>query len=636
MKRIMKNITITKSIFLLLLITTFSCKDYLDVVPDNIATIEQAFHMRSSAEKYLFTCYSYMPSHGSFDGDPAILGGDEIWPRSNNLYRNSIFFDIAKGYQNVVSPYGDQWNNMYKALRDCNIFLDNIENVPDIDSEELLRWIAEVKVLKAYYHYYLIKMYGPIPLVKNNIPIDASPDEVKVTRQPVDECFDYVVQLLDEAAPDLPLEVVDPASELGRITRPIAVALKAKVLVTAASPLFNGDNDFAQLKNHDGTVLFNPEFQKAKWDSAAVACKEAIEVCAEGGFVELYKFIPSLAKNYSDTIITQLSIRNAMTERWNDEIIWGDTQSHTGDLQKLAQPWNIDPIYGDTWGCYGILGAPLKIAEMFYSKNGVPIDEDKTWKYDERYKLQVGGEDEKLYIEKGYTTAKLNFEREPRYYADLGFDGGIWYGQGRYDDSDVDNLLYMQAKNAQRNQTDISRGSITGYYIKKVIPYENMTKGESNYSYTDYPWPLIRLADIYLLYAEALNESEGPSDEVYKYLNMVRARAGLGTVQDSWTNYSTDPNKYKTKEGLRNIIQRERLIELAFEGQRFWDLKRWKRSSTELNKPITGWDIWEKTNEDYYVSTFIWNQQFGLKDYFWPIKDSYMEQNTDLVQNLGW
>src|SRR5690606_38133836 len=101
------------------------------------------------------------------------------------------------------------------------------------------RWIAEVKFLKAYYHFWLFRLYGPIPLIKENIPVSASVDEVKRKRSTVDECVEYMVELIDEAAPDLPKKIVNRTFELGRITQPIAFSLKAIVLVTAASPLFN-------------------------------------------------------------------------------------------------------------------------------------------------------------------------------------------------------------------------------------------------------------------------------------------------------------------------------------------------------------------------------------------------------------
>src|SRR5690606_37515364 len=107
---------------------------------------------------------------------------------------------------------------LYEGIRDCNIFLDNIGIVPDMDQAEKDIWIAEVKVLKAYYHFYLFRLYGPIPLIRENLPISAGVEEVQIKRRPSDECIDYIVALLDEAAPNLPVRIINEVAELGRVT----------------------------------------------------------------------------------------------------------------------------------------------------------------------------------------------------------------------------------------------------------------------------------------------------------------------------------------------------------------------------------------------------------------------------------
>ena len=147
---------------------------------------------------------------------------------------------------------------------------------------------------------------------------------------------------------------------------------------------------------------------------------------------------------------------------------------------------------------------------------------------------------------------------------------------------------------------------------------------------------MLRLGDLYLLYAEALNEVNGPSPEVFQYLDLIRAKGGLPGVEESWSNFSRNPSKFTNKEGLREIIRRERSIEMALEGERFWDLRRWKDAPLELNKPITGWDVDQEKAEDYYREKIIFNQTFSLKDYFWPIREQDLIVNKNLVQNPGW
>ncbi|MDR2037729.1 MAG: RagB/SusD family nutrient uptake outer membrane protein [Bacteroidales bacterium] len=614
------------------LVSFNSCSDFLGLIPDNVATIEHVFAMRSEAEKFLFTCYSYMPKDGNPGQDPAMEGGDEIW-RLNN--QGSQFFNIARGYQNVSSPYGDNlWVSMYRALRDCNIFLQNIEQVPDMSDIEKSQWIAEVKTLKAYYHFYLVRMYGPVPLIKENLPIDAGVEEVKLFRQPVDSCFNYIVRLIDEAVKNLPLNILNKQNESGRITQTIALSFKAKVLVTAASPLFNGNEDQAALKNPDGTQLFNQSYSQEKWKIAAVACKKAIDWC-DSVAIKLYIHESRYQQfKLTDTIQHQLSFRNAVCKRWNDEVIWANTQSYCA-IQASAMPL-MDARYIENHTIRGDYSPTLKIVEQFYSRNGVPIDEDKTWDYNNRYTLRESTDQESLHVRKGYTTVNLHFDREPRFYASIGFDGGIWYGQGVYDNTKSDELFYVQTKRGQRNAAGSDRSTVTGYFIKKLIHFENVVGSGTTYSVNGYPWPMIRLSDLYLLYAEAVNELEGPGEEVYKYINLVRERAGLPKVEDAWTQYSNSPDKYKSQDGLREIIRKERLNELAFEGQRFWDLRRWKEATTILNNPVQGWDRLQETAAAYYRKVTLFDQSFGAKDYFWPIKDENITVNRNLVQNLGW
>jgi len=628
----MQKYKLTGIIVLILLAGLTSCRKYLDVVPDNVATIDNAFTMRSQAEKYLFTCYSYIQRDGDPEQDPAMLGGDELWENDDN---GGIYKNIAKGLQNVVNPYAENMDYIYRGLRDCNIFLENIGKVPDLKAAERNRWIAEVKFLKAYHHFQLLRKYGPIPLVKVNLPVNADANQVKVFRAPVDSCFNYITELLDEAIPSLPQTIDNPTRELGRVTQLIAMTFKAKILVTAASPLFNGNTDQQSLKNNDGTKLFSETVSKAKWDSAAAACKRAIDM-ADGLGLKLYYYQPAFQQfQLSDTIMTQLSIRNAITEKWNSEIIWGNTMMNTGHLQELMTPF-LDVRYLDETVTKGLYSPPLKIAEMYYSSNGVPISEDNTWNYGARYSLRKATSDYKIYIRNGATTAGLNFDREPRFYADMGFDAGIWYGQGNYDDSKDQSLFALAAKFKEpQGVGKPGYATVTGYYVKKLVHYQNVIV-QTGYSVSAYPWPTLRLSDLYLLYAEALNESAGPTDEVHTYLDLIRKRAGLKSVKDSWTQFSSNPGKFTTQNGMREIIHQERLIEMAFEGQRFWDLRRWKEAAKELNSTVMGWDVNQTSTAAYYVPKKIFNQTFGVKDYFWPIRDYNITVNSNLVQNLGW
>ncbi len=280
------------------------------------------------------------------------------------------------------------------------------------------------------------------------------------------------------------------------------------------------------------------------------------------------------------------------------------------------------------------------MAELFYTENGVPINEDITWNYQDRYNLQEGTTEAQYNVRKSYTTVKLHFDREQRFYANLGFDGGgCWFGNGVENNANVDsdNMFYMQAKWGQYAAQWMSGNySETGYVVKKIVDFRGTVDATGRFTANKYPWPEMRLADLYLLYAEALNEAYGPGEECYKYIDLVRERAGLKGVVKSWEDYSVNSGKPSTKTGLRQIIKQERMIELAFEGKRFWDLRRWKDAHIQLNSPVKGWDRMQTDAEYYYKPVLLYNQSFQIKDYFWPVKESEIQKNRNIMQSPGW
>lgn len=631
-----------KLLYILVILLISSCKNYLDIVPDNVATIESAFTLRSAAEKYLFTCYFWVPDAMNLSTDPAAgYWGGEFWGKDPTI--NTEGFNYGKGDIGITSPRLNFWSGlrggrgMFKGLRDCNIFLENIGKVPDISMDEREKWIAEVKFLKAYYHFVLLRMYGPIPLIKESLPISATLQDIRQPRNTVDECFEYIVSLIDEAIPNLPFAIIDMEQENGRITAAIAASIKAKILVTAASPLFNGNTNYASLKNHDGTVLFNQVYDAEKWRLAMDASKEAIDMCHQAN-ISIYKHLPVSGDittgELSDTTVYQLSVRRSLTERWNTETIWANPNYTVP--QGLLTPvlWNPTLNFSGFGVINGLHGPSLGFVEKFYTDKGLPIDEDQTWMYADRYKLQVSGEAEKHNLITNYTTVKLHFNRENRFYACLGFDGGVWYGQGKYTDTDNWSLSARLGGNA--GHISDKANTPTGYYAKKRIHFQNIVPTNTTYSVVWYPSMIMRLADLYLLYAESLNEYSGPSETVYQYLNLIRERAGVPTVQSSWSTYSTNPEKYLNKDGLRSIIQREREIELCFESQTFWDMRRWLRAEEEFSKPITGWTLQRADAESYYQPVVLFEPKFLKRNYLDPIPENQILNNPALVQNMGW
>jgi hypothetical protein len=629
-------------------------------VPDNTPTIDHAFKNRNEAESFLYGCFGLLPTFGDAGVNPAILGGDEAWYIDPVEGWSSRLWYIARGQQSATSPLAEYWSSkqsqassstnggfpLFTALNECNIFLENIHKPYNLKDDERIRWIAEVKFLKAFYHFWLFRMYGPIPLIRENLPIDAKSEEAWRYREPVDEVVDYIVSLLDEAIIDLPQIIDNEQIEMGRPTKAIALALKAQALVWAASPLLNGSAEKApefSLVDKRGVQLFPQAYSVEKWQKAAEAAKAAIDAAVAAGH-ELYDFRtvnPGYAAAMNEKSILAMQVRGAATERWNSELIWSDPRGGSGTniLQRACHP--VFFIEQNGGGLYRTYAPTLQVVEQFYTKNGIPIEEDRDWAGVDPFKLRTATAADKYYIKEGFQTVQLHFDREARFYSSVMFDGGTLYGNGRIA-NDAD-LWVTEFKNGRigGGPSPAQRYSSTGYVVKKMLHYRtSVVDNNNNITLYAYGYPIIRLADMYLMYAEALNEARGgtPDPDVYTYVDLVRARSGLKGVVESWRDHAVagKENKPLTKEGMRDIIRRERLNELAFEGIRFWDLRRWKLAEEYMNRPVRGWNITGTTAETFYQETNVYQLTFQKKDYFWPIRTNTLLKNLNLVQNPGW
>ncbi|MGQ7871169.1 RagB/SusD family nutrient uptake outer membrane protein [Sunxiuqinia sp. sy24] len=662
---------------LLFLFSITGCNKFLDILPDDKPVLEDAFIDAYNSEKYLFTCYSYLPPVANPLNTLGLTGGGDILYSPDDLGESMSAGQPApmrSHFQgNIVSnPYMNFWDGsngapraLWDGIRHCNVFLENIpvENGGPKDLDEITRerWIAEVKALKAYFHFYLFQLYGPIPIMDEVTPISDKGDKVNVYRAPVDEVVAYIVNTLDEAIPFLPtLFELDNATEYGRITKTIAWSIKAKTLVLAASPIFNNNNYYAGITDNRGTELFPAEDSQALWENALAACDSAcrhaeadgamIFVSTDGGNNAI-KGVSSA--NISDTTKAMISLRQAITESWNPEIIWA-TNENTKRIQMYStmlsnSEWNnANGASGSELGQRH--GPVLDVVERFYSANGIPIEEDQDWAnngwYLNRYQTQIATDENARYlIKEGEKSAVLHFNRSLRFYASVGFDGGIWEGR----EKSLDDPSYPNFQNGKgcgpKNYGGYGSFPPSGYLVKK-LSHLSTTYAATRIDLIEelYSFPIIRLADLYLLLAECLNEVGGPTKtdsqgkNAYAYLDEIRARVGMEGVVESWRNYATAEykNKPASQEGLRDIIRQERINELAFEGAYYYDVRRWLMAEDLLNRPVTGWNTNGKTKEEFYSVTVLAQPRFSMKDYLMPIKTNTLLQNPNLVQNPGW
>lgn len=642
-----------KILYIICGVMTFtSCDDYLDVVPENdITTIETQFEKREEADQWLMTCYTFATVNSATpNGDPAFLGADEYCTGDylrNNYASAAPSVFIGDGMQMTNNPYCNVWhkNQYFAALRYCNIFLENIDHVYNMQDEEKALWKDEVKAVKAYYYFDMLRRYGPIILVDENIPTNSSIDIMIRSRRPIDECVDAIVKLCDETMQTIPLRKNTTNDRWAFLSKEGVATIKALTLLYAASPLFNGNTAFADFTNRDGERLF-PEYDKEKWRKAAEAADEAIKICEEGDLC--------INQGSNDRPTKLLNIIEDIEHTWsgfrheNPEAIWM-VRKTISDKESLIVI-NLENLWDDPFGvvCKGCLGAPLNMVEMYYTDHGVPITEDRQWvssmyqlskETDEKYKDVLPLNEEIL---------SLHRHREPRFYAMIAADRSYWYrrNNGFGETAKYEPLLCMNRKGEQYGTTvsryDESQGQcLTGYWIKKfIIP--NISFGNYfNYSEND-PAVLMRLPDLYLASAEAWNEYlDVPNEHVYEMIDKVRERAGILKVRDAWHNYAKNSSKVDTKVGMREIIRDEWNVEFAFESRRFWNLRRWMTAQNELNRPQYGWNILESDRDAFYCyyegPKVVWSKRSftAPRDYLFPIRAEEV-LISGVRQNPGW
>lgn len=635
--------------------------NYLDIVPDNTVEVTSLFENRERALSALSSCYRYLPNYEKVHRSMT-MAGDEWVPRldADHAENRDLLkgMHLMQGWNNSNDPVLNYWsgqggnnpiNSLYQGIRLCNIFFENIDNVPDITPAERNDWVAQVKILKAYYHFYLTRLYGPIVIVDKNLEPFSTVEEVRQERQTVDSCFTYVVNLIDEVLydangnPKSDLNVERESAFYGQIDQINARAIKAQILLTRASPLFNGNTEyFSNFANKAGQTYFPMEYKPEKWKDALDAIEEAISF-AENRGKKLYEFTgqPKFwdVENFKESEIIQYAYnkRFSIVQPWNDELIWGFSGldyegqggfAHATNMRSVADPTQA----GFAWQW---LGADYRMSELYYSKNGVPIEDDKTFNYENRLQITTIPDDNyhQGYMQAGEKTVSLYLNREPRFYAWLATDRGIWRTH------DLSNDVKMRY-----NEFPGGRGSqhTTDFYwsglaIKKFVHPESGTGHWARV--IKFPYPIIRLSDLYLMYAEAYNEVNGPGQPAYDYLNKVRAVGGLKPVEEVWSNANIVkiPGKHLTKEGLRDIIQRERLIELSFEGHRYFDILRWKQADRYFLTPMKGWNTTGVDPEQFYVLMTLQPRVWQTpRDYLMPIPLSDINRNPNLVQNPGW
>lgn len=652
MKKTIRNIVIAAAAVLM-----SGCNGYLDVVPKNdITTINTTFEKREDAYDWLKTCFSMRDDDiANVYQNPAFWGTDEVvaddYTHEEGIGKDKDYipgFMISEGNQKTQNPYGNIWNQtkFYGAICYCNIFLTHIDGTYGMLDEEKRMWKAQAMALKAHLYFELMRRYGPIILVPKNIEASATIKEMQIPRSPIDSCVNATVALLDSAINVLPDMNSITSSMQTFYTREGAATLKAMVLLYAASPLFNGNDMFANFTNKNGVKLF-PKYDKEKWRKAAEAADEAIDIARKANhhLMSGAQDLPSSLMN------TMLDLEHScMDIAYTNKEALVLFHNHGTFPERYYHP-KIESKYKKyyDWQAEGGISATYNIAEQFYTNHGLPLNEDKQWLPNRN---QMSKETDDYYrnvVQLGVDVLNFHRRREPRFYADFISQGTCWYhkmssSSSLYEAIPCDMRQGQMYGTSQKRLTSSFAQCITGYYVKK---YDLSTQPKYNYinnlRFTgDRADIIFRLPDLLLASSEAWNEYlDKPDARVYSGIDEVRKRAGIPSVEEAWSTYARNPQKATTKAGMREIIHQEYNIEFAFEGRRFWNLRRWMTASEDLNKGIQGWNILGTTDQkffnDFTGPKVVWKKRSftAPRDYFFPINAEEI-LISGIKQNLGW
>lgn len=601
-----------------------SCVDYLDKEPDTELTLPMVFEDKTRIEGWLANVYSHVPD--PYWGYARKLGWDILSDdmTASERWRQwdwKVIPMLLGEWTPSTDWDGNYWARLPQLIREANIFIENVHPLPEqgISATEVTYMKAEMRFMIAYYYYLLSNTYGPVPFKPNYIaPTDFNLADLMEGQRPYYEVVDWVDKELKEVAEILPAKYTE-ARKYGRATSIMCLAVRARMLLFAASPLVNGNPDYANHKNKDGENLFSTTADKTKWAYAAQACKELIDAAEAAGH-KLYT-----EKNDDGTIDPFMSYQNLFLTRYdegNTEILFARPGgSEYGEYEKHATP--------AASGGSGGLGVTQSLVDAFFTENGLPINDDSEY-VETGFSVSDETRDNTVWdteVNGGAITKSGTYNmychREPRFYITVSYNNSYFTQEKR-----LFNFFNGSADNPHTHDAPQN-----GYLIrKKISPDLNVKQGTYKYR----PGIVYRLGEAYLNYAEALNESDPGNGDILVYLNKIRERAGIR----QYTTGATDENyihvDLNDQAEMRKLIRAERRVELSCEGIRYDDLRRWKEAENVLNGDFYGMNFSGKDPSSFYVRTPYLKRVYKKAYYWFPIHQSEMDKNDKLVQSPYW
>ncbi|MFI3286720.1 MAG: RagB/SusD family nutrient uptake outer membrane protein [Rikenellaceae bacterium] len=560
---------------------TTSC-NYLDFdETSDVYTKEDIYDYYTKSAQMLTNVYSYMPQDfGSIDGAMRDCGSDDA------EYANAAgtIQAMNNGNWSSSNTVDTKWS-LYYGIRAANEFIESIAEVDfsrfeyntnyETWMDKLQYHSYEARVLRAHYLFELARRYGDIPMPTTKLSIDQANS---IEKSSFEEVIDFIVEECDECAEKLPVTYNTVlGTEYGRATQGFALAVKAKALLYAASP------------------LHNPNGESQKWEAAATAAYALTTLERSEGSAEY-----SLDAN-------GVIAGNTLDSR---EIVLVRMNSQTNTFELYNFPVRF--TYGNRSGAiYGVFPTQ-NLADAFQTKGG--------------YEVTLGADGEWICDDPEFDPAAPYANRDPRFERTILANGSEFKGST------------IETFEGGADHFSIAEGgSATGYFLRKYI--QETSSFVQNATVTNYHyWVIYRYAEALLSYAEALNEAHGPSYTSAEFpisaieaVDQIRINAGMPTLAATPAYAST----YSQQDALREIIRNEWRVEFAFEDHRFWDIRRW--GIGQQTTAIYGVDI-EKSGEGFRYSRKLYeNRYWNDKMNLFPIPQSELFANPNLApQNSGW
>ncbi|MDP4184442.1 MAG: RagB/SusD family nutrient uptake outer membrane protein [Bacteroidota bacterium] len=559
------------------------CANDLNITPDGRISMNDVWSDQKRSEAYLNSCYQHQDGYGLSYFYATMLDGlsDCAWDSDfteGQLLANKWY---NGGMTTSDDPTdGSLYYSCWNGIRQCNVFLQNLDKCA-IDANDKPRYRAEAIVLRDFYYFELCRKYGPQPLTRE--PFDLTTDFSKLKRPTFQQVADFISEDVDQVLTitDLPWKLKYDG-ERGRFTKAIAVALKSQATLYAASPLWNPTND------------------PALWTKARDAAKSALDQLTANGY-KLYYSAALGDASYANYFINQMDIvldprdRETILENQN-----GGSMQNGWFFAFNAFPSRDDKVKA---GCC----PSQELVDAFDMKTtGLPVI-DPTNRYADDSHLQPN-----YVANSGYDPQNPYVGRDPRFYATVLFNGSKCLKP------ELTLQIYSGGKDSVSNSSRFR--TFTGYYLNKFIN-DSIPQGQPSGA----PWKKIRLAEIYLNYAEAENEVNGPNQAVYNALKAIRDRVNMPNIKAGITS----------KDEMRAYIQKERFTEMAYEEQRFWDVRRWKMLD-KTDKLSTGMKITKNADNTFSYERFVvgHKQSWGTKYLIFPIPIN--DASIMNWQNPGW